>query len=305
MPDLEGILNDVKPDLVQAGPVQSCGFMTALAGFSPLLIVSWGSDILVDADRDPLWNWMTRSALRHAQWLLCDCNAVREKVQSMVRFDEDRIVQFPWGIDLQSFQSSPTPLRLRERETWQAAHIVLCTRSWEPIYGIDTLLQGFKKAYVDDNCLRLVLLGAGSLADDVERFIQSSDLQDVVFRPGMVSHEELPDYFRAADTYVSCTHSDGASISLLEAMATGLPVVISDIPGNREWVQSGENGWLFEPGNPAELADKLLQSARVDAPRRDAIALANRGIVERRADWDRNIEALIATYDAIEKSLTE
>src|SRR3970040_625875 len=52
MPYHESVLDEIRPDLVHAGPVQSCGLLTAIAGFHPLLVMSWGSDILVDADRD-------------------------------------------------------------------------------------------------------------------------------------------------------------------------------------------------------------------------------------------------------------
>ena len=49
----------------------------------------------------------------------------------------------------------------------------------------------------------------------------------------------MPKWFRAADTYISCAQSDGTSVSLLEAMATGLPLIVTDIPSNREWVVEG------------------------------------------------------------------
>ena len=65
----------------------------------------------------------------------------------------------------------------------------------------------------------------------------------------MISQERLPDYFRAADLYVSCSLSDGSSVSLFEAMATGLPVVVTEAPGNHEWVLTSDNGWLAAPGD--------------------------------------------------------
>src|SRR5712692_4586438 len=63
MPSFEEVLDAIRPDVVHAGPVQSCGFMAALTGFRPIIVMSWGSDILVDADRDEFWRWMTRYTL--------------------------------------------------------------------------------------------------------------------------------------------------------------------------------------------------------------------------------------------------
>ena len=69
-------------------------------------------------------------------------------------------------------------------------------------------------------------------------------------------------WFRAADAYVSCAQSDGTSVSLLEAMATGLPAVATDIPSNREWVVDGQNGWLATDASAEEFADPFLRAAK-------------------------------------------
>jgi glycosyltransferase involved in cell wall biosynthesis len=306
VPGFSEVLARVRPDLVHAGPVQTCGYLAALAGARPLLIMSWGSDLLVDADRDDRWREATRLTLSRADWLLCDCDAVRHKARLLVPFGEDRIVQFPWGIDLDRFRPGDGRLGLRTRPGWSEARIVLSTRSWEPIYGIDVLLRAFAAAHRQDPALRLVLLGAGSLGTEVLQLIAESGLEDVVYRPGMLSNDLLPELFRSADIYLSCTHSDGTSISLLEALATGLPVVVTDNPGNREWVVPGENGWLAPAGDAAAFAAALLEAARVVGRGGNAaIARANRQVAERRADWDHNVRKLLDAYRTIEAGSRE
>ena len=66
--------------------------------------------------------------------------------------------------------------------------------------------------------------------------------------------EEVYAHFRAADVYLSCAHSDGTSISMVEALASGLPVVVTDLPSNREWIAPGSNGWLGRLGDAASFA---------------------------------------------------
>ena len=285
MPDLELVLEQVRPDLVHAGPVQSCGFMIALTGFRPLLLMSWGSDILVDADRNEMWRWMTRYTLKRSDMLLCDCQAAHVKVQELVHYADERIVQFPWGIDLHSFVPGVDTLELRKRMGWKDAFVILSTRTWEQIYGIDVLLDAFRLAYALNPRLRLVLLGDGSLASRIKQFIVDHALDDVVHCPGMVSHERLPEYYRSADLYLSCAHSDGTSISLLEAMAIGLPVVVTDGVGNREWVIPGANGWLAPTGDSRAFAQSLLLAADLDTIERERIRRKNRETAERRASY--------------------
>jgi L-malate glycosyltransferase len=295
MPDFERVLADVRPDLVHAGPVQSCGWMTALSGTRPFLVASWGSDVLVDADRDAAWSWMTRYTLRQADMLLCDCDAVRIKVQQMLPYPDERVVQFPWGIDLERFAPGPDTLNLRHSLGWDDAFVSLGTRSWEEIYGHHVLLEAFQLAHARNPRMRLILVGDGSLAAPILEFIRAQGLEDVIHRPGRVPYDRVAEYMRAADLYVSASRSDGTSISLLEAMATGLPVLVSDLPGNKEWVRSPDNGWLT-PNEPRPFSEKWLDAASIDASRRSAIARNNREVAVRRADWGANVKALLRAY---------
>ncbi len=97
--------------------------------------------------------------------------------------------------------------------------------------------------------LRLTLLGSGSQSASIRQILLIGAVYDRVLFPGQVSFSDLPDYYRNADLYISASHSDGTSISLLEAFACGNPAIVPDIPGNREWITPGENGWLFPDGD--------------------------------------------------------
>jgi glycosyltransferase involved in cell wall biosynthesis len=79
-------------------------------------------------------------------------------------------------------------------------------------------------------------------------------------------------------------------------MATGLPVIVTDIPSNREWVREGENGWLARAGSAEEFAQQLLHAARIGPEQRALICLRNQRLVEERADWDRNFPSLVEMY---------
>ena len=263
------------------------------------MVMSWGSDILVDADSSELWSWLTRYTLDRSDMLVCDCQAVRVKVQQLATYADDGIVQFPWGVDLRQFAPGPDVLRLHEKPGWEGSFIILSTRAWEPIHGIDVLLSAFRQAHTSNKDLRLVLLGSGSQAEQIDQFIVDNDLQDVVYRPGQMPHLNLPDLFRAVDLFVSCTYSDGTSISLLEALATGLPVVVTDAFGNREWVLPVENGWLATAGDAGAFAHALLEAAGSDISGRKRMSALNRCIAEERANWDRNFPKLLDAYERL------
>ncbi len=79
---------------------------------------------------------------------------------------------------------------------------------------------------------------------------------------GHISQADLPRWYHMADLYISPSHVDGSSVSLMEALASGLPCLVSDIPGNKEWIEDGVNGWLFRDGDVDDLAEKILNAIK-------------------------------------------
>ncbi len=299
LPEFQRLLREIDPDLVHAGPIQSCGYVTALSRFHPWLLTSWGSDLLFDAQRSPDWKQATQVALSKADAFFCDCDTVRDAAKQLAEIPDSRIVQFPWGIRKGLFGPiGPLPAEA-DWASEPTARVFISTRAWEPLYGIQTLLEAFRRAYRVDSSLRLLLLGNGSEAGRVRAFIDAHGLSRVIRTLAPQTKEDMPKWFRAADAYVSGAQSDGTSVSLLEAMATGLPVVVSDIPSNREWVVEGRNGWLATVGSSEEFADRLLRAARLSPEQRKQFSERNQRIVEQRADWDRNFPRLLEMYERI------
>ncbi len=291
--DFKRVLREVKPDLVHAGPIQSTAFLTAAAGFKPLVSMSWGSDLLKDADRSAWMRWKTRFTLKRTSVLIGDCQAVRQKAQSF-GFRPERVVLFPWGVDLQRFSPGRTD-EFRNRLGWQDQFVLLSLRSWEPIYGVDLLVRAFARAAQQVPQLRLLLLGGGSQSTVIHQILTRNDLLDRVYLGGQVSQNELPKFYQAADLYVSASHGDGSSVSLLEALACGKPVLVSDIPGNCEWITPGQEGWLFLDGSEDSLVEAMINVS--GQPEKLAGAgLAARVLAEKRANWTENFKELLKAY---------
>ena len=118
---------------------------------------------------------------------------------------------------------------------------------------------------------------------------------DQVYFGGFASRADLPGIYRSADVYVSASHSDGSSVSLMEALACGKPALVSDIPGNREWIQTGVQGWLFKDGDAHELAAKMESICENGVE--PLLATNARLLAEARADWGRNFQSLMDAYE--------
>jgi glycosyltransferase involved in cell wall biosynthesis len=285
------VVSSFRPDVVHAGPVQQSALVTAIAGVRPLVTMSWGSDLLMGARGGP-GKWAARFALARSTLFLCDCQTVSRAAQGL-GMPEDRIVVFPWGVDLRRF-SPGRSTDLRRRLGWQTSTVLLSARAWEPLYGVDVLLEAFIQAAVHRPELRLLLLGDGSLRQQFLARIAEARMQNRIHLEGRVDENTLPDHFHSADLYVSASHSDGSSVTLLQAMACGLPVIASDIPANGEWVNDS-TGWLFRDGDAANLAVTILSAAGPPEVRR-ARGREARKVAQARADWERNTSILVDAY---------
>jgi glycosyltransferase involved in cell wall biosynthesis len=282
-----------EPDLVHAGPLDSCAYLAAQVGFHPLVAMSWGSDILYKAQKNFFSRRLVRTALRSADVLIGDCAAVASAAGAM-QFPAERIVTFPWGIDLAAF--SPGASDLRAQLGWQDNFVLLHLRAWEHFYGAETVLRAFLALASRHPQLRLLMPGGGSQARRFKRLIEKSGFADRVHLPGKVAQADLPAYYRAADLYLSASKSDGSSVSLMEALACGVPALVSDIPGDREWVSEGQQGWLFPVGDGAALADKIEHAMQDRAALRTMSQQAH-ATAEARADWQRNKLGLQHAYE--------
>lgn len=300
---LRKVIKQYEPDLIQAGPIQRSAFLAALSGFRPLLTMSWGYDLLMDVHRNPWWAWATRYTLRRTDALLGDCDTIRN-LSIDYGMDPERIVTFPWGANIEKYSPGDDG-GLRERLGWGEEHFVLLsTRGWSSIYGVEDLAMAFAEAAQERPELRLLMLSNGPLAPKIRKIFMNARVEDRVHFPGLINQADLPRYYRAADLYISSSHSDGTSISLLEALASGKPVLLTDIPGNQEWVSPsplgrgvrGEGvGWLFRDGDIKSLRDGILRALdhREQLP---AMGVAARRLAESRANWEDNFPKLFDAY---------
>jgi L-malate glycosyltransferase len=289
--DIRRLTKEIKPDLIHAGPIQNCAFLAALSGFRPILAMSWGYDLVMDADKSAWMRWVTRYTLQRSAFFASDANVSRNKAVSF-GMDPQKTVIFPWGTDIEHFH--PKNFKLPDPQSFT----LFCNRTWEPIYGVDVLAKAFVKVANANPDVNLILLGGGSEGTRIRQLLMHGGALERVHFGGHVSQADLPRWYHMADLYISPSHVDGSSVSLMEALACGLPCLVSDIAGNREWIENGVNGWLFRDGDVEELAEKILNAIK-NRSSFDEIGKAARKTAEEKADWKKNFGKLLEAYNKV------
>ena len=275
-------LDDFAPDLVEAHFVPNYGFLAALIGRRPFAVQCWGSDLLVSAAKSALHARRARFALGRADVVIADARVLGEAALSFGA-PLERLLVVPWGADLARFPLAPAA----------AGPHVVSVRQLEPLYDVATLIEALPRVRAAVPALTATIAGDGPERAALEARAAALGLTSCVRFVGRVPHDRLPALLGEAAAYVSTSRSDSTSISLLEAMASGATPVVSDIPGNREWLS--ESGRFFPVGDAPALARALIEVLG-DAEFRRSARLANRARVEHDGDWAANVARIEARY---------
>lgn len=124
--------------------------------------------------------------------------------------------------------------------------------------SIDVLLKAWKEQCADNAALFLAIVGDGPFLDEYKALAAELGIKNMIFT-GRVPHEELPPYLCMADVYVSASTSEMHSISMLEGMASGLPVLQRQDPENKGQILGGVNGYIFESAE--EMGERMREIA--------------------------------------------
>ncbi len=281
---LQDVFNELQPDVIHSGPLTDCSYLAAKAGLHPHVAMSWGFDLGREIDTIPGAKERTKFALSQADWFLGDCYVELDKAAEL-GYDRERATIFPWGIDVERF--SPKEGTIRNKISEQSDFLILSLRTMEPNYDVETVVRAFLKAMKAQPDMRLILLGDGSQMPVLKEIAARDENGDRISFLGRQPNDMLVEYYRSCDLYVSASIVDGSSVSLLEAIGCGLPVLMSSIPGNLEWVKDGENGMLFPVKDVDLLAEKMV-SCCIDKKTIHNYAAAARKLIEEKADWNKN-----------------
>jgi glycosyltransferase involved in cell wall biosynthesis len=165
----------------------------------------------------------------------------------------------------------------------------------DPVKGLDGLLEAFHGLRARHPGARLYILGEGPERGALEALIARHGLGDIVTLTGHRAdvRELLPGF----DLYVNSSTYEGVSLTILEAMAAGLPVVATAVGGNPEVVEDGHTGVLVPPRDPRALGE-VLAALLADGGRRAALGAAGRRRAEERFAFERMMTMYERAYGA-------
>lgn len=263
-----------------------------LAGI-PAIVITGGSDVLL-LTRDPARKRCIEQVLRQADAVVAVSEDLARHVASL-GVDPGKIHTMLRGVDTSRFSPGDArEARLRLGLPTEGP-MMLWVGRMVPVKGLEVLIEACRALRPRHPDLRLYLVGDGALRASIQAAITAAGLDEMVRLVGLVPHEALADWFRAADLTVLPSLSEGIPNVLRESLACGTPFVASQVGGIPELARNGA-GWLVPPGDPAALAatiDRVLTDSRLDWTAETGV----RDLQESVAPLNRLLESLVAKQE--------
>lgn len=263
------LIKRIDPDIIHCQAIH-----TGLAGF--IANKMYKKKYVVYARGDDVYSsWLfkevvSKLVLRNASAVIALTEDMRNKLK---KFQEDILV-IPNGIDIEKYINLSRG-KIRESLNINDEKIIIFVGRLHHAKGIEYLIRAMQFILEKEKNVRLLIVGDGEDRGNLENLALKLNLTGKVTFVGELQNEKVPEYMVSSDVFVLPSLSEGFPMTILEAMASGLPIVASNVTGLCEIIREGENGLLVEPMNPRDFARKVLLLLEDDNLRK-GISLENR-----------------------------
>lgn len=281
---------EINPDILHCQSIFS-----GIAGFSikkvlkiPYIIYGRGSDV---NSNWILKNRVSRITLGNADSIVALSSDMKEK---LAKIGGKNICIIPNGIDLENYGNQCRNEMRNKMKIRPADKIIIYVGRLHQIKGIEYLIKALEILKVQSFDFKLLVVGYGDRKSELEKMASNLGLEDEIIFVGKVPNSDVPKYLSAADIFVLPSLSEGFPTVILEAMASGLPIIATNVGAATDIIENGKNGFLVEPKDSKEIAHKIL-SIFGDKDLYHNISLDNREKAKI-YDWKGIVKALEIVY---------
>jgi len=209
----------------------------------------------------------------------------------------------PEGVDLKTFTPNQNVDYIVKKHNLYDSRIIFTTGRMVERKGFEYLIKAMPIVLSEIPNAKLIIGRDGHRRPYLESLSSKLEISDKVIFPGIIDNKDLPKYMAIADVFVLPSivdqngDTEGLGLVLLEALASGTPVIGSNVGGIPYIIKNGENGFLVEQKNPEELAKRILEL--FDEELNYIIGNAGKKYVEDNFTWDVIVDTFIKCLNAV------
>ena len=249
------------------------------------------------------FNWFLRFfeviMIKRANRVIAVSDFTRRELRKYYNIPENRIRVIHNGVDTRKFKPAADKRKVKEELGFNPDDLaILSVGRLYARKGLFTLIECMPQVVKRFRNAKFVISGKGQ-SDEMRKLIAHAErlgVKDNIIFTGYYPDKKLPKLYQAADVFAFSTFYEHHPFAILEALSTGLPVVTTNVGGIPETIESGRNGFLVEPFNKKQLADRIVYLLEHPAEAAEMGALA-RKTIEERFDWRIVVKKVLKVYD--------
>ena len=285
---IKKIAKSFKPDMIIAERTTSYGFLAAISGIKPTAIAQQGITDLWPHD-SPLFFF--KKILQDYAFLKADLIHSWGKVMThhmqKSKVDMNKVMELPKGINLDYFE-------FNDNQDLNTIHAIV-TRSLETVYKHKTILKAFSIIKKKNIPFTLRIVGDGSKLASLKKLASTLNIEQEVIFEGRLPNTKVAELLQNSNFYISMPTTEGVSSSLFEAMACGCFPIVTNLLGNKSWINNRENGILIPSDNYKILAQEIIEAYERPLWRK-AVVERNRKFVEEKTNYKTNMTLIAERY---------
>lgn len=299
--ELRRLLRRLESEVLHAHYVRRFGWQAAAAGFRPLVVTPWGSDILRVPARAVRTRWLNRFALFSASLVTVSSERMRAAAIE-AGAPRERVTLVHHGVDTAAFAPASSESDVGASPGPRNAAVILSPRAIRPLYRQEVVVDAVAQLVTRGHDVGLVLSARGADPATLAGLRQRATAGGIGERLRViddVAHGELPDLLRLAAVVVSVPESDSFPVTLLEAMACGRPIVASDLPAVGPVLRSIDpemDRFLVPVGDATATAAAIERALVMERSEAARLGARLRAHVVDQADYDTSMARMEGLY---------
>lgn len=256
---------------------------------------------LISKEKGVLSRWLVRFIHRQADAVTV--NSMSNLKNMMDITGPAKLFKIPMGVETEVF----SPIHRNEtmkRELAGDGLLLLTVARFVEVKGHEYLIKAMAEVARRDGKIKLALIGSGPLEDKMKSLVKDCKLSERIIFLGEKTRSEINKYFASSDIFILPSiicpggYTEGFGYSLIEALASGVPVIASSVGGITDIVRDKENGFLVKEKDPHELSQKILELSS-DAGLRSRLGKSGLEYVRQNFSQDKVIQDFLNLYKKI------
>lgn len=288
-------IRSINPDIihVQSIPLSVPAFFMRIISNKNYIVWVQGSDIYTPTVFLKLFS---AALLKKASTIIALTEGMKAEIDKKYKMNS---VVIPNGIELYKFKTELTGLSKLQTGSYSSDtdQNIIFVGTLRQIKGVRYLIEAMSIMRLNNPHVELMIVGDGEEKEYLQKLTYDLNLNNCVSFVGKVPNDDIPKYMKEADLFVLPSLSESFGIVNIEAMASGLPIVSTNVGGLPDLIKDGINGFLVNPRDPAAIAEKSLLILN-DKNLKERISINNLSEAKKYS-WDYVIERLVDEYNKV------